>query len=567
MCFKYGPVNPPPIFMPFRCRHDEFPDVANRVMPHRIRWFAGMALPISLALLAACSKQPVAQQEAPVAPPNLAIFDAKGVALKDGSILEGVATEAAGDLWIKGGLQVMNTGGPVAGPLQLGWRLPKDAAPLKSLAPASLAEGGEFAYEVASSNPGGRDGIESTGPGDKKFIGFLCELEPGLWLPPEIPVEYFIRRAGDSTDLLHMRLRLHPQWPLDYQPVISASGATVVERTQNEGQKDQMIDVDWRQKYRFNNRSHSVIGALNGYFYLKARKPFDAPSAALPLVSTGAAVDPSNWAGANYPAGFTAIQAWNPGGLVLQPGETPDDWSAPFDLGRGSYIPPGKHDVAVEIRARGAVVHRSFYKIEVPEGLPFPSIDLVGEDGQSLVPGSKLPAVVDQRPPGKPSPDKGAAREIALSFPVQLVASQIRPADKIVNVAEDLTWMLLVGDKLHPPPQTSASAEVLGLEGLPYYELLDSGNLAALSDGKPHQIQLQFPLDPALAQPKAGQPGLWIEPGIREVRLVAFPAKRKAIVVRQMLQGRRPDRDLLLFERDFALDVQQSGPIELDAPH
>ena len=96
-----------------------------------------------------------------------------------------------------------------------------------------------------------------------------------------------------------------------------------------------------------------------------------------------------------------------------------------------------------------------------------------------------------------------------------------------------------------------------------YFALLESGNLATLADGKPHDLELRLPLDPKLAQARPGQPGLWIPGGVHHVRLLAFPVRRGPVVSRRISMGQRPERSLFLFERDFAISISQTAPIEM----
>ncbi len=527
--------------------------------------FSTITIVACVTLLTACSKPPVAIPP-PALPPNITLSDTKGAALSAGSILEGSAVEVSGDLKIQGSMQILNTGGPVPGPLRSGWRLPQTVVPWQSLAPTKLPAGGEFASEVESLYLDGQEGLEAMAPGNARRIPFQCDLEPGQWLPAEIAAEYYIRRAQDSTDVFHLRVRLHPQWLLGYEPEGSPPGPTLVERALVQGGPGRRNDVDWTHRVKFANHSRTLLSDLVVYHYLKARKPFDEASAALPLVATEAATDPANWPAANPPPGFTAVQAWPLGQYLVQPHETTIDWNVSFHLGRGAFVPPGRHDIAVEIHSHAAVVHRSFYTVEVPGKLPFPNLELLGDDGRPLPPGARLAAVIDQRWKNEPPPHPVFPRDVTVTFPVHILADGIRPEDTLPDVPNDLTWMFLVGDRLHPLPRAVGNAEVFRIEGLPYRVQLDNGNLTALSDGKPRTIDLEFPLDPALAHAKAGKPGLWIDPGIRQLRLLAFPAGHRAEIIQQILQGQRPARDLILFERDFELEVQQPEPIELPPP-
>jgi hypothetical protein len=67
-----------------------------------------------------------------------------------------------------------------------------------------------------------------------------------------------------------------------------------------------------------------------------------------------------------------------------------------------------------------------------------------------------------------------------------------------------------------------------------------------------------------MAQPKDGEPGLWVSPGVHRVRLMAFPVRRGPLVGRRIAMGQRPERSLLLFERDFEINISQAAPMEME---
>ena len=496
----------------------------------------------------------------PPPPPQLALFAADGTPLKDGSILEALVTEAPGDhMTIKGEMKMTNTGGPLAGPIRAGWRLPVGFVPWKKATPSDLPVGNEFAYEISAAD---FEGIAGSTPQDKKRVPFHCDLEPGLWLPPEIPVEYYLKREQAAEDLFHVHLRLRPQWPLSFQPEGYPAGPTKVQHVLSESRGETAIDIDWTHSYKFVNRGHSSLGALTGYRYLKARDPFEELSPALPLVVTARARSLADGPSPNPPRGFSVALPWQLGSYVIHANRTSEDWTVSFLLGRGGYAPPGQHEVALEMYSRGATVHRSIYTIDVPRERPFPTIELLDDDGQPLVPGSRLPGLVQERTKGELPPTPDAVREIVLTVPIHVVADNLRRQDQLADVPNDLKWVFLVSDALHPRGKGTGGAGVFEIKEASYYAIVESGNLAALADGKPHDLELHLPLDPKLLQPKDGQPGLWIQPGVHHVRLLAVSAKQANAVSRRIIMGLKPERTLFLLERDFELDVRQVNPIE-----